>query len=443
MNQFIDNYLLTKDTEWLDAGVKYYDFLISKMDMGPDGYKGWIGPYMYDHKYWIDSHVGDAILMTGILDFSVLVLENKDLKKKYGDKAKQYIEIARRDIIEKNDKRETWKEDGPVGGYISYEKYMEPGNTKEWKYGKEVLKAGLSHPFNKQNDMALVCIRLYRLTGDKFYFDRAEKIFLRMKRQLQFYDDHYEWNYWEPFGPWDIDLTNNKTIHWVGINPNAGYQSREVAQIVEAYHHGIVFDETDIKRLINTHLNVMWNKDSRNPVFTNTNIAHTKPRTSEGKPTGTLWTSLMDFDQRIRDIYSVRFRDNNSQSAQYLMYMNITSKTPPSFERKYAKKTVRVPEVNFSESRHMYMAAVIPGIIKKGEKSVIINCTWKPGEMEIALFSKDGTKKLKTLYLGRGYEMQIFRWDGTDPDKKVDFSGDYRIRWTSNAEYREFPVTIK
>ena len=158
MDKYLENYEITKNTEWLDAGVKYFDFLVSKMRTGPDGYKGWIGPYMYNNKYWIDSHVGDAILLSGMLDFSQKVLENKELKVKYQDSANKFVELAKRDLIEKNDKRSTWKEDGPIGGYISYEKYMEPGNLKEWKYGKEVLKAGLSHPFNKQGDMGMVCL---------------------------------------------------------------------------------------------------------------------------------------------------------------------------------------------------------------------------------------------------------------------------------------------
>ena len=81
MGQYVDNYLLTKDTSWLDWGVKYYDFLLDKMDTAPDGYKGWIGPYGYDDNYWTDVHVGDAILLTGILDFAVLVSDDESLKK--------------------------------------------------------------------------------------------------------------------------------------------------------------------------------------------------------------------------------------------------------------------------------------------------------------------------------------------------------------------------
>jgi len=442
MDQFVDNYELTKNTAWLDAGVRYYDFLVSKLETGPDGYKGWIGPYMYDNKYWIDSHVGDAILFNGILDFAVLVLEDNALKARYGDKARAYADLAKKHLIEKNDKRGTWKDDGAIGSYVSYSQYMEPGNLKEWTYGSEVLKSGLSHPFNKQMDMGQACLRLYRITGEKFYRQRAEKIFLRMKRQLQLTDNHYEWNYWEPFGPWDINLEKNETRHWVGINPSAGYQSREVAQMVDAYHTGVVFDETDIKRLINTHLDVMWNKDKENPGFTNSYIAHGANKPGE-KPTGTLWTSLMDFDQRIRDLYAARFDEEDLQSASYLRFEKVVSQNPPGFKRKYAKEPVKLPRVDKSDSKELRMVVVIPGTIKKGGKFIIANSSWKSDEAtQIDLYSADGKQKLTSL--GRtSRQMHIFEWDGKEPGTQKQLKGDFRIRWTVGNGYREFPVTIK
>lgn len=443
MDQFLDNYELTKNTDWLDAGVRYYDFLISKMDTGPDGYKGWIGPYMYDNKYWVDSHVGDAILMNGLLDFALAVSDDKELKAKYGAKAVEYTELAKKHLIEKNDKRGTWKEDGPIGGYISYERYMEPGNLKEWKFGREVVKSGMSHPFNKQNDLGQICLQIYRLTGEKSYRDRAEKIFLRMKRQLQLTDNHYEWNYWEPFGPWDVKPGTNEFVHWVGINPSAGYQAREVAQIVDAYHTGVVFDETDIRRLINTHLEVMWNKDKENPEFTNSYIAHGIETTNKknGKATGTLWTSLLDFDQRIRDLYATRFDEDDLHSAAYLRFEDLC-KTPPSFKRKYAKEPVKLPAVEKSDSREIRMAVVIPGVLKKGEKCFIASISWSNAPMEVALYSKDGKSKLATLHNGPG-QRNTLEWNGKNPETNKQYKGDYRIRWTQGDGYREYPITIR
>ena len=441
MDQFVDNYELTKNTEWLDAGVRYYDFLISKMDTGPDGYKGWIGPYMYDKKYWIDSHVGDGILMNGILDFALVVWEDKELKARYGDKAKAYTEIAKKHLIEKNDKRGTWREDGDIGAYVSYSQYMEPANLKEWKYGSEVIKSGLSHPFNKQNDLGQVCLQIYRLTGEKFYRDRAEKIFLRMKRQLQLTDNHYEWNYWEPFGPWDVNLEKNDFSHWVGINPSAGYQSREVAQMVDAYHAGVVFDETDIKRLINTHLDVMWNKDKENPAFTNSYIAHGVESSRNGKATGTLWTSLLDFDQRIRDLYATRFDEDDLHSAAWLRFEKLNA-NPPSFKRKYAKEPVRIPAVEKTDSKEIRMAVVIPGVFKKGEQCIIANTSWSAEEMEIALYSRDGKDKLAILHKGKG-QKNIIQWDGKNPQNKKQYKGNFRIRWSQSGGYRDYPINIQ
>lgn len=443
MSQYLKYYQLTKKAEWLDAAVIYYDFLIAKMDTDPEGYKGWIGPYMYDEKYWTDSHVGDAILMNGMLDFSLLVMENKELQGKYRDKAKVYIELAKRDLIEKYDHRGTWKEDGPVGAYVAFDKYMEPGNTREWKYGSEVMRSGLTHPFNKQNDMGLVCMQLYRLTHQKFYYKRAEKIFLRMKRQMQLSGDHYEWNYWEPFGTWDIDYVKNTPKHWVGINPNPGYQSREVEQMVEAYHNGIVFDETDIRRLIKTQLEVMWNKDKVNPAFTNSNVAHEPgQRQEEKKATGTLWTSLLDFDPTIRMLYETELKNSAANSLEYLSYYNTIANKPVSFKRKYVKGAVKVSVVNFNDCKEIRMAAVVPGVFTKGDRVALVNYSWNPGELEIAVYSANGKNKILEIFKGMKPTDNVIEWDGTDPQKKIILNGDYRVRWTLGKEYREFPVTI-
>ena len=44
-----------------------------------------------------------------------------------------------------------------------------------------------------------------------------------------------------------------------------------MANIVEAYHTGVVFDETDIRRIVNTNLKVMWNGSLEEPAFRNSN----------------------------------------------------------------------------------------------------------------------------------------------------------------------------
>ena len=332
LDRFVENYKLTKDEKWLDAGIRYYDFITGKMIIDPDGYKGWIGKYN-NTGYWQDAVVGEAILFEGILNFSVLILEDNSLKNKYGKKAIYYSETAKKHLIEKWDKRGCWIDDGPFGAYIEFNKFLKEDSLKKWIVTPELPepKYGVSIPFNKQMSVGAVCLRLYRITGDKIYRERAEKIFLTFKSRLQYFSNHYCWNYFEPLYPGDVDLTKNVTRHGVWVHPwRSGYQADEVEGIAEAYHYGIVFDEQDIKRIINTNLDVMWNKDNLNPKFINSNglgadgdtagIAEFQEAfgfSNAVKNGGELWTGLLDFDQRIRDIYEARFK-KSKESIEYI-----------------------------------------------------------------------------------------------------------------------------
>jgi hypothetical protein len=443
IGDFLDAYEAWNDTAWLDWGVKYYDFLAGKMRTGPDGYQGWIGPYEYDNAVWCDVHVGDAILANGMLAFAEVVLKDPALKAKYGPAANRYVAIAKKDVIEKWDRRGTWREDGPFGAYVSWNKYMDPGNIREFKERNEISGSGLSLPFNKQNDMALVALRLYRITGERAYRDKAEKIFAFMKSRFHYFDNHYVWNYWEPFGPWDVDLKKMDTRHWVGVHPYRNYQEGEVRQIAEAYHTGIVFTQTDIERILNTNLQVMWNKDRAHPQFANSDdtypeqgrsARHWDPKNTYSKDgrAGTLWPALVDFSQTVRDLYEQRLQPGISRA----YYENVVRKTPPGFARKFAREPAALPAFPFGESRELNLAAALPSVFKAGEKTILICNSVVPGEIEVALYSSDGKTKEKILRHSNRSEQLIFEWDGAN-----DF-GMHRIRWTFAGGYREFPVTV-
>jgi hypothetical protein len=453
MDQFITNYNLTKNTEWLDAGIKYYDWLLARRDNDPEGYKGWIGPYEFDRRYIQDALVGEAILMTSILDFCVLAREDPALNKKYGDKIKVYVETANNDFFDKWDKRGCWVDDGPFGAYIEFSKYLKP-DLKEW-FTPEGSRGGTSHPFNKQMEVGQVSLRLYRITGEKKYKDRAVKIYFTAKSHFQYFDNHYCWNYKDPLVPADVDVARNNTRHWCDVHMWwAQYQAGEVSKIVEAYNYGIVFDKQDIQRIINTNLKVMWNGDRVNPVYINSNgkgAAHdTTGRAAflrgngHSNPfydAGDLWSGLIQFDQTIRDLYELRFRDK--ESPRYLAYKQTVLANSPSFERKFVKGEVKVPEVKFSESKDLYLAVALPSVMPKDGKTILICKSRNPGEVQIDLYSKDG-KKLVNLKNGTAGKEQcfIFTWDGKDPSGKKTFKGDYRVRWSINGGCREFPVVI-
>jgi hypothetical protein len=319
-----------------------------------------------------------------------------------------------------------------------------------------VSRAGISHPFNKQMDAGQVFLRLYRTTGNKFYRDRAVKIFFTAKSHFQYFDNHYCWNYFEPLTPGDVDLEKKDTRHGVWVHPwRSGYQAREVEKIVEAYHYGLVFDEQDIKRIINTNLNVMWNKDKVHPKFINSNglgadndttgIAAFKAAYGHStvyKNAGELWTALLDFDQTIRDLYELELKEGNN-SVEQSLYKKTILINPPGFKRKYSKGEIIVPAVNFTECKDLSLATVLPHSITKEKPSVIICKSWIPGELQIDLYSTVGMQ-LANLYKGKiGEGTFIISWDGKDPSKKTKYKGDYKIRWTIGDGYREFPIVIK
>ncbi|MEP6948102.1 MAG: hypothetical protein ABI863_02455 [Ginsengibacter sp.] len=455
LRRFKDKYKETKNIEWLDAGLKYCDFLIGRMDVSPDGYKGWIGPFLSDNGYWQDVLVGDALLFEGMLDYCLVVNDDDNLKKIYGRKTKAYIDLVKKNFAEKYDKRDTWKEDGPFGGYVNSGNFLKPGNLKEWIYAPGAPEVGVSHPFNKQMDAGLVFIKLHRLTGEKLYRDRAEKIFFTAKSHFQFFDNHYCWNYYEPLYAGDVDLQKKDTRHGIWVHPwRSGYQASEVEKIAEAYHYGIVFDEQDIRRIINTNLEVMWNKDRVHPKFINSNglgadgdttgladFQHAFGHSNAVKNGGELWTALLDFDQTIRDLYELRFKGDTT-SARYLVYKKNVLANPPGFKRKYANGNITVPPVNFTPCKDLYCAVVLPHAVPGDGKSIILCKSWKGGDLQIDLYSIDG-EKITNIYAGKIAEgLFITQWDGKDPANKTTFKGNYRIRWSIGDGYREFPVVI-
>lgn len=435
---FLSRFAATGDTAWLDGAVRYYDYLLGKMQTGPDGYKGWIGPYIYDENYWCDVHVGDSILLDGMLEFAELVLKNAALEKRYGEAARRYVAVAERDVIEKWDARGTWYEDGPIGGYISWNRYCLPGDLKNWPVRNDVIKSNLSLPFNKQEDMGAVALRLYRIIGREKYRAKAEKIFAFAKSRMQLIEDYYVWNYWEPLWPGDVDVAAGQTRHWIGVHPYRNYQSGEVSKIVHAYHTGVVFDRLDIKRIVNTNLKVMWNGDRANPRFRNSNstLPFAPGAAPEKNTAGALWTALLPFNQTLRDIYAAS-RGRGER--------RLALDQPPDFRRRYVtREPESLPQFPLHHCPEVNFAAALPSVIRAGKETLLMANRVAPGDLEIALYSADGCRLERVLNRERRTGLVIFRWNGDDPAGKKRFRGPYRVRWTAaEGSWREALVTIE
>ncbi len=445
-DDFVTGYLAYNDTAWLDRGVIYFDWLVGLMATAPDGYQGWIGPFIYDKKVWCDVHVGDAILFNPMLRFSETVLKDETLKEKYGDVAQKYVVLAKKHLIEKWDKRGTWHEDGPYGSYASWDQYLKPGDLSQWR-DIEISKSTLSLPFNKQFDMGIASLRLWRITGEISYRDRAVRIFRLVKSRMRLVDDYVVWNYWEPTGVWDV--AGNDLRHWVNVHPYRNYQAGELDNIVEAYHSGIVFDQADIERMIRTNLKVMWNGDVDDPQWRNSDargIWQAPPPPPEGWKgrAGTLWSALRDFDPTIRLLYEKQLKP---ETLAYDYFYQVEKKEVIGFERKDVMANgVDVFDVSFSNCADLTLVAVLPVVFKQSETVTLVSKADVSGAFEIAIYGENGTRIVglydNAMTGGADGVKGVFTmsWDGTNAMGKPLKAGRYLVRWTLNGDYREVPV---
>jgi len=431
-DDFVDAYLAWNDAAWLDRGAAYFDWLVSLMATAPDGYRGWIGPYIYDPQYWCDVHVGDAILINPMLRFAEVVLANDELKKVHGQRAQRYVQLAQRELIEKWDQRGTWRDDGPQGSYRAWDHYLAPNDLSAWHNSTDA-KAGLSLPFNKQMDLGLAALRLYRITGEERYKERAERVFRLFKSRLRFFNGGYVWNYWEPLGPWDIDRKERRIRHWVNVHPTRNYQAREVAFVVEAYHTGLVFTRTDIERIIHTNLENMWNGDMEKPRWRNAGLDGAWKPQAKGRA-GALWSALVDFDTRARQVRAQHLKPG---SIDHAYFRNVVAAKEPSFAQRYDEGGLDHTKAP-APAQHLTMAAVLPRV-SSGETPTLIVCkAARDDSLHIALLDSTGAQ-FDALYSGRikggddGLEgIFWFSWDaaGISP-------GTYSVRWKLGDEYRE------
>ncbi|MFW6154887.1 MAG: hypothetical protein ACOC95_06690 [Planctomycetota bacterium] len=447
----LTGYLAYRDPVWLDYAERYCDQLVARMATGPDGYKGFIGPFIYDDSVWADVHIGDSILINMMLEFAEIILADEALTERYGAKARAYVELAKTHLIEKWDARGTWREDGPYGGWVSWNRYGEPGNYTEWAVRDDIDKSTLGLPHNKNMDLAVACLRIYRITGERAYRDKAAKVFALFKSRLQYFDNHYLWNYWEPVAITDVNLERGDTRHWMNVHPYRNYQAGEIGDIVEAYHTGVVFSEQDVRRILNTNLKVMWNGDFENPQWKNSN--HTLPGYKPAKPSehypgkaGTLWTALADFDPTVRRLQARRHADpdgtHQKVAADY--FTQVVCARPPSFERRHLVDPADVFDVPAANSSAMTVAFVLPGRIRRGSPSALVTKTSIGGHLRVELIDPMSRKTVQTLHdgdVGGGMDghggIVVETFDGGDVP-----AGDYVVRWTFRDGYRLFPVRI-
>lgn len=258
-------YQLTRERRYLDNFVRMTDALLTRLSTGPDGYLGFRGVQLPIFQDKNNPNLEDDVVITDftviqvLCDFAEIVRAEKALKAAYGQKVARYLDIAERHLFKKWDGRKQYVDLGREGAI-----YRESTRATE-------SRKNLTHPHNKQSKCCRALLALYRVTGKDEYFRRAAKLGVRFKRTLRLDGDRYLWHYWDPAGEWDRKADNPKQWkHWIGAEHRAGYHNLSVAMAAALYDHGVVFNQADMGRFVNTQMQVCWNGSLEKPAFKRT-----------------------------------------------------------------------------------------------------------------------------------------------------------------------------
>jgi hypothetical protein len=304
LNGFYYGYLATRDAKWIERLVDWTDACIRRAVREPDGFRGWPkgdGGGNDSTEYQADSLLGEAMMLRPVVLAAAAVLQNPELRAKWGEAAKNYLKLAE-EVFHKWDSRDCWRE-VKKGGLWVVPAFGIDLKTGRWSAGYDQRKTtGFSNPDNKENHIARWLLAMHDATRQSIYRDRAAKWFQLMKSRLKLRQDgkYLVWNYWEPAGPWDFK-PDGSPKHWVGVHPNGGYYEIDVEAIVDAFDHQIVFDQADIQRLIATNRDYMWNQQLIGAKFQR--IDGDEPDSRWKNSPGLLWSALVPFDATLKKIF--------------------------------------------------------------------------------------------------------------------------------------------
>jgi len=289
MNMSLVAYELSRDVTHLRDFAAALASLRASLRKGPDGFLGWRGKPIKSlrdpaHPDAEIDEIQTSFRAVAVLSRFVEIVEAEDrLRSEFGHLRPALIDLMENHLVRKWEARGYWVDLGDRGGVYRWNAAYLPG------------KAGISLPWEKLSIMVDGLLGLYRATGNDDHMRKAVMIGTRHKRCMQMKDGRYLWYNWVPAGKWDVHPDDPaKWKSWLGRSPIAGWYSAEAGIAVALYHHGVVFDRTDIERILKTQMEVCWNGDAESPEYLNV----------EGKPSNRkgqrfLCPALAPFSDRL------------------------------------------------------------------------------------------------------------------------------------------------
>lgn len=304
LNGFYYGYLATRDVRWIERLTDWTGAWVRRGVTEPDGYMGWpkggTGGQQ-ENDFYTDSLLGEAMAFRPVVLMAAEVKKDETLQKRFGKTFAGYVQLAEKTFY-KWKTRGCWRE-VKNGGLWVVPAFGIDQKTGRWSDGYvRREKEGFSNPANKQNHIARWLLAMSGATGKPVYREHARQWFQVMQSRMRTREDgkYFVWNYWDPAGPWDLKADGTPR-HWVGVHPNGGYYAIDVEGIVTAFEERLVFTQQELKKLIATNRDFMWNQQVDHAKFQRIDGGESDPRWKDSP--GLLWTALVPHDPTLREIF--------------------------------------------------------------------------------------------------------------------------------------------
>jgi len=229
LRSFVDLYNLTGNRIWLDRAISWSDHLLNYSDVNGDGEPAWGN---YNETWGTDSYefveftVHDGVISVPLLELVQLIrgraelLLNETLKQK----ADAYLRLVKR-VVDRH--HAYWTDVTVDSGY-----YWNDPTSDELVIVNRFAALGVAE------------FLLSDILQDPAYLDKPERMARLIKENLRYdeRDDCYVWSY---------------QIGQAGAE-DVSHGSIDLEFMIRAYEHSLVFNETDMGRLVNTYQRRIW-----------------------------------------------------------------------------------------------------------------------------------------------------------------------------------------
>ncbi|GAB3447390.1 hypothetical protein [Actinophytocola sediminis] len=264
----------------------------SAVDLRPDNAPATPRPGTYPMaSAHVVFSVHTGMITAPIAEFCRIVREDPRLKPRYGAKAARYLTAVRAAVACHN--REWRQNDDGEGWYV-------------WEKGTPLAFDGCEMPHNQFLALATTQLHLSTLTGHRSYRDRAVRMLTTFRNDLAVKDASYVWRYWWTKGHVYRGYRQADEVSaWTPAYPNGAKQMEDgshgavdVEAMLAANGLGLVFGETDVRRMAATYTDNLMHRDADGTPHVWTTVDGSGALGSQDLQ-APRWANLAAWDERI------------------------------------------------------------------------------------------------------------------------------------------------